>query len=81
MPAISKVCIGFGAIGGGRLDLQTGTEENMLFSIKNLLLQPLNNKKTYLQKQLWLKVNVHKLKSFFLVFVVVFKWERRKKVN
>ena len=45
MPAISKVCIGFGAIGGGRLDLQTGTEQNMLFSIKNLLLQPLNNKK------------------------------------
>ena len=73
MSAISKVYIGFGAIGGGRLDLQIGTEENMLFSIKDLLLQPLNNKKTYLQKQLWLKVNVHKLQSFFLVFVVVFK--------
>ena len=73
MSAISKVYIGFGAIGGGRLDLQLGTEENMLFSIKDLLLQPLNNKKTYLQKQLWLKVNVHKLQSFFLVFVVVFK--------
>lgn len=71
----SEVWIGFGAAGGGCLDVKTKTEES-----ENILAQPLYHKKTYFKEQLQCKLNVRKL-QYFLSVQSCFQRKKQNKNN